>query len=92
MEYKIRIDFTESKDKSGELEGVIYVIGFTYFAMEGDVIISSVQKEINVPKPDPNNFVPLNDVTLEMLESWTISIIDVEQLKNKLNGKLQMGD
>ena len=91
MEYKIRIDFTESKDNSGELEGVIYVIGFTYFAIEGDTIISRVQKEINVPKPDPNNFVPINNVTLEMLESWTMSIINVEQLKRKLEWQITNG-
>ena len=91
MEYKIRIDFTESKNNNGELEGVIFAIGFTYFAMEGDTIISSVQKEINVPKPDPNNFVPLNDVTLQMLESWTMSIIDVEQLKRKLQWQITNG-
>lgn len=91
MEYKVRIDFTESRNNDGDLEGVIKVIGFTYMAMEGDQIVSAVSGEINAPSPDPNNFTPLDDVTLPQLEGWVLSIIDENKFKRKIEWQITNG-
>jgi len=92
MEYRLRINYTDSIDDYNGLEGVIRLIGWNYAAVDNGVVVADIEGEVEIPEPSSESFTPFDDVKLPQLESWVLSIINEQQLKNKLNGKLQMGD
>jgi len=92
MEYRLRVNYTDSINNYNDLEGVIRVVGWSYAAIDNGVVLAEIKDEVEIPEPSADSFTPLNDVTLPQLEGWVLSIIDEQQLKTKVNGKLQMGD
>ena len=92
MEYRLRVNYTDSINSYNDLEGVIRLIGWSYAAIDNGVVLADIEGEVEIAEPSADSFTPLNDVTLPQLEGWVLSIIDEEQLKTKVNGKLQMGD
>lgn len=85
MEYKFRIDYVDSTNEVGELIDVITLIGWTYCKVNGDDIVNYIEAETVVGEPDINNFIPLDDVTLDQMVAWVKTSVDEEQLKSRLN-------
>ena len=90
MEYRLRVNYTDSVNSYNDFEGVIRLIGWSYAAIDNGVVLADIQGEVEIAEPSADSFTPLNDVTLPQLESWVLSIIDVQQLKNKLNEQLHL--
>jgi len=88
MEYRLRVNYTDSINSYNDLEGVIRLIGWSYAAIDNGIVVADIEGEVEIAEPSADSFTPLNDVTLPQLESWVLSIIDEEQLKTKVNGKL----
>ena len=88
MDYRLRVNYTDSINKYNDFEGVIRLIGWSYAAIDNGVVIVDIEGEVEIGEPSANSFTPLNDVTLPQLESWVLSIIDEKQLKTELDKKL----
>lgn len=85
MEYKFRIDYVDSTNEVGDLRDVITLIGWTYCKVNGDDIINYIEAETVVGEPDTNNFIPLDDVTIDQMISWVRTSVDEQHLQSRLN-------
>jgi hypothetical protein len=88
MEYRLRVNYTDSINSYNDLEGVIRLIGWSYAAIDNGVVVADIEGEVEIAEPSADSFTPLNDVTLPQIEGWVLSIIDEEQLKTKVNSML----
>ena len=88
MQYKLIIKYTDSLNDYNGLQDVIRVIGWCYQAKEGDEVLAELNGSKNMPEPNNDNFVGLDDVTLDMMVGWLEGLLDTEDLKLKLNNKL----
>jgi hypothetical protein len=85
MEYELKVKFTDSVNDLDGLKNVITVIGWLYQKKENGKVVKQIQGSTSMPKPNSDNFVPLDDCSLEMLTSWVEPLIDKERLQNILN-------
>ena len=90
MEYRLRVNYTDSINNYNDLEGVIRLVGWSYSAIDNGVVLADIEGEVEIAEPSADSFTPLNNVTLPQLESWVLSIIDEQQLKNRLNEHLHL--
>lgn len=84
MDYKIQIDYVDSKNESDGLNNVIYLIGWTWKALDGDTVIGEVKGETGFPPPDPNSFIDLDDVDFDTMIGWIDSSIDLNELQSRI--------
>jgi hypothetical protein len=78
------------KDAEG-LTDVICVIHWRYQAeqVENDkTYFAEVYSTLSVPAPDPADFVPYDQVTEAMVESWLSSGLDIESLDANLDSQI----
>lgn len=88
MEYELKIKFTDSTNQLDGLENVITVVGWSYQAKQDGEVLAELNGSTNIPQPNNDTFVPLDDVTLNMMIGWLEGLLDLEDLKLKLNKKL----
>ena len=88
MEYELQIKFTDSLNNYNGLNDVIRVIGWSYQAKQDGVVLAEIQGSKNMPEPNIDTFVPLDDATLNIMVGWLEGLLDLEDLKLKLNKKL----
>lgn len=88
MEYELKIKFTDSTNQLYGLENVITVIGWAYQATQDGVVLAEINGSTNIPKPNIDTFVGLDDVSLNMMAGWLEGLLDLEDLKLKLNKKI----
>ena len=84
-EYELKVKFTDSKNELDGLQNVVTVIGWLYEKKENGKVVRKIQGSTNMPRPNGDNFVPLDDVTLDMFKSWLEPMLDLESLKLKLD-------
>lgn len=65
--------------EQNELQNVIHRINWLYEStLDGvDLAIPGI---VNLPAPDPENFIESDNVTVEMLKEWVLNILGAEQL------------
>jgi len=88
MKYDLKIKFTDSTNQLNGLENVITVVGWSYQAKQDGKVLAEIQGSKNIPQPNSDTFVPLDDVTLNMMVGWLEGLLDLEDLKLKLNKQL----
>jgi len=88
MKYELQIKFTDSLNDYNGLTDVIRVIGWSYQAKQDGVVLAEIQGSKNMPEPNIDTFVSLDDATLNIMVSWLEGLLDLEDLKLKLNKKL----
>jgi hypothetical protein len=88
MEYELKIKFTDSTNQLDGLENVITVIGWCYQLKQNSEVLAELNGSTNIPQPNSDTFVGLDDVTLDMMVGWLEGLLDIEDLKLKLNNKL----
>jgi acyl carrier protein phosphodiesterase len=69
-----------------DLSDVVYVVHWKYTATTQDEEFTSTTSGVaNIPSPDPENFIPFEDLTQSQVEDWVESAVDLEKFKNTLD-------
>ena len=88
MQYELQIKFTDSLNNYNGLNDVIRVIGWSYQVKQDGVVLAEINGSTNIPKPNIDTFVGLDDVSLNTMAGWLEGLLDLEDLKLKLNKKI----
>ena len=84
--YKLNIVKLDVKVLDNGLSDVVYVVHWKYTATTQDEEFTSTTSGVaNIPSPDPENFIPFEDLTQSQVEDWVESAVDLEKFKNNLD-------
>ena len=77
------------KDKHDELDDVVMYLNYCYNARayyeNGQFHSHSFDKFIKLGAPDPNNFTPIESLSLEQVDAWIKSLVGEEQYQEDIN-------
>lgn len=79
------VDCYTSKDG---LENVAYNVHWTLIATDGEHTTSSIGVN-SIGSPNPDNFVPFDQLTEEQVVSWITASMDVEQMQANLDKQIE---
>ena len=79
------VDCYTSKDG---LEKVAYNVHWSFFATDGENNASMIGVQ-SVGEPNPDNFVPFDQLTEEQVVSWIAASMDVEQMQANLDKQIE---
>ena len=79
------VDCYTSKDG---LEKVAYNVHWSFFATDGENNASTIGVQ-SVGEPNPDNFVPFDQLTEEQVVSWITASMDVEQMQANLDKQIE---
>ena len=79
------VDCYTSKDG---LEKVAYNVHWSFFATDGENNASMIGVQ-SVGEPNPDNFVPFDQLTEEQVVSWITASMDVEQMQANLDKQIE---
>lgn len=87
--YNLEILRLEVKLLENTLENVVFQSHWRYTATseDGQYMEQSIGTA-DIGAPDPNNFVPFDDLTEEQVAGWVESVIDFEPIKQVLNAAI----
>ena len=88
VNYKWVISNLVAKIQDGELENIIETVHWRYQAIEGELIVD-VYGSVGLEAPDAESFVPHEELTQADVISWLEANLDVDQLQEGLNAKLE---
>ena len=84
--YNLNIVKLDVKISDNGLSDVVYVVHWKYTATsEDELFTSTVSGVANVASPDPENFIPFEDLTQSQVESWVESAVDLEKFRDILD-------
>lgn len=84
--YKLNIVKLDVKVLDNGLSDVVYVVHWKYTATTQDEEFTSTMSGVaNIPSPDPENFIPFENLTQSQVEDWVESAVDLEKFKNTLD-------
>lgn len=85
--YNLNILKLEVKVLENELQDVVYIAYFKYTATSDDEMYTeSCSGVAQIPAPDPNNFIPFEDLTEQDVKNWVYEIVNFENFKESLDG------
>lgn len=85
MEYEFKIKYIDALNEVGDLTDVATKIGWGYYAKQDGSVVDYIEAETVLGQPDPNNYIPIDDITLDQMIAWVKTSVDEEQLKSRLN-------
>jgi len=84
--YKLNIVKLDVKVLDNGLSDVVYVVHWKYTATTQDEKFTSTTSGIaNIASPDPENFIPFEDLTQSQVEGWVESAVDLEKFREALD-------
>jgi hypothetical protein len=87
--YNLEILRLEVKLLENTLENVVYQAQFKYIAKSEDRQYSAVMSgSCPIQDPDPENFIPFEDLTEQMVSDWVLDIVDFEQYQQILDEQI----
>lgn len=87
--YNLEILRLEVKLLENELENVVFQSHWRYTGIsEDEQYTEQVVGTTGISAPDPDNFVPFEDLTESQVVSWVESAVDFEPLKENLDAVL----
>jgi len=86
--YKWVISGLQAKIQEGELSNVIESVHWRYQAEDADGNISDVYGSVGLESPNPESFVPHEELTKADVEAWLEAKLDVESLQQGLDAQL----
>lgn len=86
--YKWVINAVDCYTTKDGLEKVAYNVHWSYFATEGEHNASMIGVQ-SVGEPNPDNFVPFDQLTEEQVVSWITASMDVEQMQANLDKQIE---
>lgn len=87
METKWIIQELECLIEQDNMCNVIRNIIWTYQAEKDGVMIEQYGKT-ELPEPSYSDFIPVNDITKEIMISWLESLVNVEEMNRLLESKI----
>ena len=99
INYKWIINALEYAPKEGTLENVVKSVAWRYAAekeYEGEIIYQDIYGSQAVGEPNPDNYIPYNDLTEQEVISWLEATLPVDeyqvilaaQIENIINPKI----
>jgi hypothetical protein len=81
------LDSMEVAPQEGDLTDVVKIIHWYLLASDG---VNSVSESsmVRFGEPDPDNFIPFNDLTKEEVLAWLEATINVDVIKASLEQRL----
>lgn len=84
--YNLNIVKLDVKVSDNGLSDVVYVVHWKYTATSEDELFTSTTSGIaNIASPDPENFIPFEDLTQSQVEGWVESAVDLEKFRDILD-------
>ena len=84
--YTLKIIKLDVKVLDNDLSDVVYIVHWRYTATsENELFTSTTSGTANIPSPDPENFIPFEDLTQSQVEGWVESAVDLEKFRNILD-------
>lgn len=87
--YKWVINSLNAKIQEGDLENVVEIVHYRYQVEDADGDIVDIYGSVGVDAPEADGFIPYESLTQAHVESWLEAKLDVEELKTKLDAKLE---
>jgi len=85
--YKWVINAVDCYTTKDGLEKVAYNVHWSYFLTEGEHSVSMIGVQ-SVGSPDPDNFLPFEQLTEEIVVGWIEAAMDVEKMQENLRNQL----
>lgn len=63
--------------------GIVIIIYYSAELIDGD-FIANYQDQVCLSSPDPENFIPYNDITEQIAMNWLLSKINVDYIQSYL--------
>ena len=82
------ISALDCKVNENNLEKVVQTIHWRYKGEE-DSVQSEVYGSVTLDSPDPNDFIPYENLTQVIVESWLESNLDVTQYQNMISDQIE---
>ena len=86
--YTWRINAVDCYTSKDGLEKVAYNVHWSFFATDGENNASMIGVQ-SVGEPNPDNFVPFDQLTEEQVVSWIAASMDVEQMQANLDKQIE---
>lgn len=84
--YNLNIVKLDVKISDNGLSGVVYIVHWKYTATsEDELFTSTTSGTANISSPDPENFIPFEDLTQSQVEGWVESAVDLEKFRDILD-------
>jgi len=84
--YNLNIVKLDVKVLDNGLSDVVYVVHWKYTATtENEEFTSTMSGIANVASPDPENFIPFEDLTQSQVTDWVESAVDLEKFRDALD-------
>lgn len=83
------ISALECKINENNLENVVQTIHWRYIGNDGE-IRSDVYGSVSLDSPDPNNYIPYENLTQTIVENWLESNLDVTQYQNMISDQIEL--
>lgn len=85
--YNLEILRLEVKLLENELENVVFQSHWRYTGTsEDEQYIEQIVGTASISAPDPDNFVPFEDLTESQVVGWVESAVDLEKFRETLDG------
>lgn len=97
-EYGYTIGMLNCYIDKDNMQDLVYNVSYTYWAKTpstnpeqatGNLIEVAFNGSINLKEPNPENYIPFNDLTDEIVWSWIEPQINVEQIKLNLDKQIE---
>ena len=86
--YNWKINAVDCYTSKDGLEKVAYNVHWSLFATDGENNVSIIGVQ-SVGEPNPDNFVPFDQLTEEQVVSWITASMDVEQMQANLDKQIE---
>lgn len=98
IEYGYTIGMLTCYIDKDNMQDLVYNASYTYWAKTpttnpgqatGNEIQVAINGSINLTEPNPENYIPFNDLTDEIVWSWIEPQLDIEQIKLTLDKQIE---
>lgn len=83
------ISALECKINENNLEKVVQTIHWRYIG-DDEGVQSEVYGSVTLDSPDPNDFIPYENLTQVIVESWLESNLNVTQYQNMISEQIEL--
>ncbi len=87
--YNLEILKLQVKILENTLENVVFQADWRYTATSQDgKYVEEIVGLASIPAPDPDNFIPFENLTEEVVSDWILNIVNIEQLQEALDEQI----
>jgi hypothetical protein len=82
----------EVRNSEDNLNDVVIIVHYRRQATEVDgdkTYFAETYSTVNLPNPDPANFIPYNQLTKEEVENWLNQVLPVEAMDASLDAQIE---